>query len=594
MKSVYSRSSFLKVLLLLLVSIQSYAIELSDPETALKTYIEHDDGMFNIQHLAAVPGTGFTYHLYKLTSQKWLTETEVNNPVWTHNLVVIVPGAVRSSTAMLFVAGDDNDDTPPGATDSTVQIVAQLALGSQSIVAALFQAPNQPLTFSGGLVKSEDTLVSYTWDKAMDTGNYEWVAYLPMTKSVVKAMDGLQQVAPDLGYPINNFVLTGYSKRGAAVWFTAVVDARVKAIAPGVIDYLNITPSFEHHYKSYGNYSPAVQDYVDLGITDKMRSPEFRALEPLVDPYSHRDMLTMPKFILNSSGDQFFLPDSSRFYLDDLKGETHIRFAPNTSHSLANSKTGVADTLYSLLGWYQTILYNLQRPDIHWAVNNGVLSATTSLPPAAVRVWRVHNPAARDFRWHVIGEAWAPTILSPNADGSYSVVLDTPVSGFSAAYIEFVYTGLTGAPVTYSTQVYVTPDVYPYALSDAVVDPKHAFFWNHQVKNALAGRTSEVSADTLNSYLPIPLFDNIVSNLNDVNESLIIRHEDFLDGLADRECMATRLNISHGEFGWHSTVDLGWGLGSKMLWEHYKTADDAVDDGFPWMSALICAKLNSL
>ena len=28
----------------------------------------------------------------------------------------------------------------------------------------------------------------------------------------------------------------------------------------------------------------------------------------------------MPKFVLNAAGDQFFLPDSSQFYYDELKG----------------------------------------------------------------------------------------------------------------------------------------------------------------------------------------------------------------------------------------------------------------------------------
>ena len=39
----------------------------------------------------------------------------------------------------------------------------------------------------------------------------------------------------------------------------------------------------------------------------------------------------MPKFMLNASGDQFFLPDSSQFYFDDLRGEKHLRYVPNTS-----------------------------------------------------------------------------------------------------------------------------------------------------------------------------------------------------------------------------------------------------------------------
>lgn len=593
MKFIRPRFSFISVLLLLLVSYQANALDLPNPETALKTYIEHDDGMFNVQYMASVPGSGFTAHVYNLTSQQWLTTAEVDRSVWTHTLVIIVPTTVRTTTALLYVGGDNNGDPLPGATHPTVQVITQLALASQSIVAAVFQVPNQPLTFSGQAPSGEDTLVSYTWKKAMDSGNYIWPAYLPMVKSVIKAMDGIQAVTPALGYTVNDFVLTGFSKRGAAVWLTATIDPRVKAIAPGVIDYLNITQNFEHHFKSYGNYSPAIADYESLGITGNMRSPEFRRLENVIDPYLSLDVLTMPKFILNSSGDEFFLPDSSRFYYNDLKGEKHIRFAPNTSHSLSNSQTGVADTLYSLLGWYQTIIYNLPRPDIHWAMNNGVLNATTNMPPAMVRVWRANNPVARDFRKHVIGEAWTSSYIMPNANGEYAVTLDNGGAGFTATYIEFVYMGLANLPVTYSTQVYVTPDVYPYAFNNPVVDPKHAYYWHQQVTNALANKTSEVSADTLNSYLPVPLFDNIVDSIMEMDDAFRIGKSPVKE-LAERECLATRLNIKHGEFGWHSQIDLGWGMGSKLLWEHYKAADEAANDAFPWMSALICGKLNSL
>lgn len=577
----------------LLLSLQVSALELSDPETALQTYIKHDDGMFNMQHLAAIPGPGFTAHLYNLTSQKWLTEAEVDKPVWTHSVVIIVPATVRSSTALLYVGGDNNIDPPPGATHPTVQVITQIALASQSITAAVFHVPNQPITFTGQAPSGEDTLVAYTWKRAIDTGDYIWPAYLPMTKSVVKAMDGIQAVTPGLGYPVNDFVLTGFSKRGNAVWLTASIDSRVKAIAPGVIDNLNLAENFEHQYKSYGAYSAAIVDYVNQGIPDIIRAPEFRSLEQVIDPYHYRDAITMPKFLLNSSGDDFFLPDSSRFYYDALAGEKHIRFAPNTGHSLGNSVTGVADTLYSLLGWYQTIIYNLPRPDIHWEVNAGVLSATTNMPPAQVRVWRANNPQARDFRRAVIGESWTATVIQPDANGVYTATLDTGNTGFSASYIEFVYLGLTNLPVTYSTQIYVTPDDYPFAFNNPLVDPKHAYFWEQQVKNALAGKTGEVSADTLNSYLTIPLFDIYINTISDMKEALRIDSLSVRE-LAERECLATRLNIKQGEFGWHSRLDLGWGLGNKLLWEHYKIADDAANDDFPWMSALICAKLNSL
>ena len=596
MKSIHSRFSLLSLFLLLLsfqlLSFQLQALDLSNPATALKNYIAHDDGVFSIQPIAAIPGPGYTAHLYNLTSQKWLTEAEVDKTLWTHTLVMIVPTTVRTTTALLYVGGDSNLDPLPGAKHPTVQVIAQIALASQSITAAVLQVPNQPITFAGQAPSGEDTLVAYTWRKALDTGNYIWPAYLPMTKSVIKAMDGIQQVTAGLGYTITDFVLTGFSKRGNAVWLTASVDPRVKAIAPGVIDNLNLAENFEHQYKSYGAYGDAIVDYVKLDIPDVIRAPEFRDLEKVIDPYASRAVLTMPKFLLNSSGDDFFLPDSSRFYFADLSGEKHIRFAPNTGHSLANSVTGVADTLYSLLGWYQTIIYNLPRPAINWAVDNGVLTASTNMPALQVRVWRANNPLARDFRRSVIGETWTSTNIKPNTNGEYTAALATGNAGYSAAYIEFVYLGLANLPVTYSTQIYVTPDVYPFTMTNPVIDPKPSYFWHQQIRNAQAGRRSEVSADTLNSYLPIPLFDSIIKNMTEMNNGFQIGYP-YLKELAERECLATRLNISHGEMGWYSSLDLGWGMGNKLLWEHYKVADEAANDAFPWMSASICGKLNS-
>ena len=120
-------------------------------------------------------------------------------------------------------------------------------------------------------------------------------------------------------------------------WATAAVDTRVVAIAPAVIDLLNVEPSFNHHYRAYGTYSDAVKDYVEQGIMDWIGTPQFHALMKIEEPYEYRERLAMPKLLLNASGDQFFLPDSSQFYFDKLRGENHLRYVPNTSHSLDKS-----------------------------------------------------------------------------------------------------------------------------------------------------------------------------------------------------------------------------------------------------------------
>src|SRR5437660_2756809 len=113
-----------------------------------------------------------------------------------------------------------------------------------------------------------------------------------MTKAAVRAMDTITAVvgAADAGaVKVEKFVVSGGSKRGWTTWTTAAVDKRVIAIVPFVIDLLNLEPSFEHHYRAYGYYSPAVKDYEDMGLMKLSGTPKYRALLKIVEPYSYRD-----------------------------------------------------------------------------------------------------------------------------------------------------------------------------------------------------------------------------------------------------------------------------------------------------------------
>ena len=131
---------------------------------------------------------------------------------------------------------------------------------------------------------------------------------------------------------------------------------------PAVIDVLNMRPSMIHHYRAYGFWAPAVGDYVTHGIMDRMGDPRFDKLLALVEPYSYRDRLTIPKFIINASGDQFFLPDSWQFYFDDLKGEKYLRYVPNADHSLKDTNAPT-----SLLAFYGAIVKGVARPKFDWS-----------------------------------------------------------------------------------------------------------------------------------------------------------------------------------------------------------------------------------
>src|SRR5438105_890106 len=155
---------------------------------------------------------------------------------------------------------------------------------------------------------------------------------LPMVKSAVRAMDAVTELmGSDKGKKtvIKKFVVAGGSKRGWTTWLTGAVDSRVVAIIPIVIDVVNVRVCKINHYAAYGFWARAVGDYTRHKVHERFDTPQYAELLKIVDPYSYRDRLALPKFIMNASGDQYFPPDSSKFYFDALPGVKYLRYVPN-------------------------------------------------------------------------------------------------------------------------------------------------------------------------------------------------------------------------------------------------------------------------
>jgi PhoPQ-activated pathogenicity-related protein len=260
------------------------------------------------------------------------------------------------------------------------------------------------------------------------------------------------------GLTVDRFIVAGASKRGWTTWTTAAVDRRVVGCAPIVIDLLNVVPSFVHHYRAYGFYAPAVQDYVNHGIMDWMDTPEFKRLLKIVEPYEYRRRLTQPKLLLNACGDQFFLPDSSRFYLDDLKGVKYLRYVPNADHSLKDS-----DAWQTLLAWQDALLNRRPLPRFDWRfAADGSIRVTAQDAPREVRLWQATNPEARDFRLETLGAVWTSTVLRDDGGGRFTGRVARPARGWTAYLVELTYDLGGPAPLKLTTAVRVEPDTLPY------------------------------------------------------------------------------------------------------------------------------------
>jgi PhoPQ-activated pathogenicity-related protein len=432
-----------------------------DLTTALDRYVAAPDTNYTYRLLSTITGPGAqTTYVLEMTSQSWLEINEVDRTLWKHWVIIVKPTGATNAHSLLTISGGSNPGTQPTGADSTLR---QIALDTQTVVAELKMIPNEPLTFAGeAFSRTEDSLIAYCWDKFLRTGDERWPTRLPMTKAAVRAMDTVTSFCATNGggLTVNKYVVMGASKRGWATWTTAVVDRRVVAIVPAVIDVLNVEDSMLHHYSAYGFWAPAVQDYVNMGIMDWLgtNSPQLRALMEIEDPYEYRERLTMPKFGINSSGDQFFLPDSAQFYFDELSGVKYLRYIPNTDHSLN------LDAYLTLKGCYQSVIFNTPLPQFSWTLaSSNQVRVVAADPPSEVRLWQATNSAARDFRLVTIGPVWTSTVLSDQGGGVYVGNPSVPALGWKAFFVELTYNQTPPlAQLKFTTQVYVVPDTLPF------------------------------------------------------------------------------------------------------------------------------------
>lgn len=430
----------------------------------LADYVYTPDDAFEYEISHQEKKDGYTLYVIRMVSQEWLTRDEVTDPVWWHWVTMVVPDGEIPETGLVYIgSGNRNKEMPTEATDRILQI----AQHTNTVAIEIHNIPNQPTVFLDDDYgpRKEDELIAFGWRKFMEAGggeeNAEWMARLPMTKAVVRAMDVVTDITMKEDHPttVDKFVVTGGSKRGWTAWTTGAVDQRVVAIAPIVIDLLNMVPSFMHHWQAYGRWADAIYDYNHEGIMDWIDSKEFESMASMTEPYTFIDHLQLPKLILNAAGDQFFLPDSWQFYWDDLKGEKHLRYIPNTDHSMRES-----DVHETLISFYQMILAGQERPDFEWRVEDGVtyIKTDADFPPAAIHLWKATNPTARNFQLQEIGKAYESTPIPLEENGEYVISIDEPAEGWSAYFVELTFPGVGPIPIKLTTGTVVVPDVYPY------------------------------------------------------------------------------------------------------------------------------------
>lgn len=430
--------------------------------TILKDYVHAEDPTFRYEIIHSVEGDGFDFYVAKMYSQHWLRNEIVNETEWWHYVSMVIPRETPHKTGMLWIGGGSKNSKMPEKPDP---LIYEASIRTNSIVAQIHNVPFQPLVFANDTFgeRYEDAIIAYGWRKFMEGGAKDedaiWLARLPMTKAVKLAMDVVSEISESRhGKILDKYVVAGASKRGWTTWTTAAVDDRVVGMVPVVIDLLNIVPSFQHHWRNYGFWAPAVDNYVQEGIMDWQGSKEYDRLLEITEPYSYlEDYKDIPKLLINAAGDQFFLPDSWKFYWDELEGEKHIQYVPNYGHDLSES-----DAFPNLIAFYASILNEVPRPIYSWEVNGNSIDIITdpNQKPVSIKLWSATNEESRDFRIDVLGPKWTSSEILINESGKYEVELKEPAKGYTGYFVEITYPGQ--APIKFTSGVEVLPKTYPF------------------------------------------------------------------------------------------------------------------------------------
>lgn len=346
-------------------------------------YVAKPDDAYKweLRNVADTP-QGKVYDLH-LVSQVWQGIT------WEHQLQVYEPREVQFPDLMaLFITGGgaDQDDQMLGLTIANM-VGARLA--------ALYHIPNQPLF--GDL--TEDALISYTWMKYLETGDEDWVLNFAMVKAVLRAMDCLEELAQQRWQTkLRGFMPLGASKRGWTTYLTGVVDPRrTVAMAPMVFDILNIPVQTQHQVDFWGDYSEQIADYTEKGLEQVAETGRGYRLFWMVDPYSYRDRLLMPKLIILGSNDRYWPIDAVNFYWLGLARPKLLLIAPNSGHDL-DDRMRVLSTLVS---FFRLAAKGAPLPEMTWRYGESAegleLRVTAKPTPTQARIWLARSQV-RDFR----------------------------------------------------------------------------------------------------------------------------------------------------------------------------------------------------
>ncbi|XP_061469346.1 autocrine proliferation repressor protein A-like [Rhineura floridana] len=455
-------------------------------QKALDVYVQQRDPHYSYTIKKKEDSPDVTVYTLKMTSLKWLDDSEVDTTVWWHELFIVMPKNQQMKDSCLLMIGNGRNDAVFQPVDLNVNEAINAAKSTGFCTALVRQIPNQPITFRKLVMHEcknsiEDYAVFCSWRKFIidKSAKPDVLIQFPMVKATVRALDTiteLLQKESDGKVNIRRFTLTGGSKRGWTSWLTAAVDKRVVSFSPIVFDLLNIIKNLHHQYRAYCGWTYAMWAIDDLKITHKLDTPQLQKLTSYVDPLAYNDRyLNKPKYLIIVTGDEFFPLDDSHSFFHQLAGEKYFWAIPNSDHLVTLDPGTRISIAKSLTTFFVSTMLNLKMPNISWKKTEtnatGTIYLYTDQEPSAAKCFFANTLGSkrRDFRLFMGPSSpgllqdvfWFPCGVEKVETGVYKAELEKPLTGWKGFLIEVTFPGPGNNDYVFTSEVHIIPDTFP-------------------------------------------------------------------------------------------------------------------------------------
>ena len=213
------------------------------------------------------------------------------------------------------------------------------------------------------------------------------------------------------------------------------------AVAPMVIDVLNMRAQMALQRATWGDVSDEISDYSATGYScAPVEHDRGGELLSIVDPYSYRDRLVKPKLILLSTNDRYWPLDALKLYWTDLPEPKHVLYVPNQGHGLRD----INRVIGALSAVHRYAARGEPMPQVSWKFASPgkklSIHVDPDRPAKRVLAWSARSPTL-DFR----DARWTSRECTRTADG-FNCAAARASEGYTAAFAEASFKD-DGAPL---------------------------------------------------------------------------------------------------------------------------------------------------